>query len=199
MKKAVIYVHGKGGNSSEAEHYNNLFADCLVSGFDYASQTPWQAKCEFIAYFKEIRRAYDDVTIIANSIGAYFCMCALSKKQVDRAYFISPVVDMEKLIYTLMTVAGVTEERLEREKEIATDFGETLSYEYLDYVKHNPVGWDVPTHVLYGEHDALTAFDTISGFAEKTGATLTVMKNGEHWFHTDEQMTFLDNWIISFL
>ena len=22
------------------------------------------------------------------------------------------------------------------------------------------------------------------------------MKNGEHWFHTDEQMKFLDEWII---
>ena len=21
---------------------------------------------------------------------------------------------------------------------------------------------------------------------------------GEHWFHTDEQMRFLDNWIMSF-
>ena len=31
-------------------------------------------------------------------------------------------------------------------------------------------------------------------FAEKTGAGLTVMKNGEHWFHTAEQMAFLDRW-----
>ena len=26
-------------------------------------------------------------------------------------------------------------------------------------------------------------------------ATLTVMEGGEHWFHTEEQMAFLDNWI----
>jgi len=32
-------------------------------------------------------------------------------------------------------------------------------------------------------------------FAEKHHAGLTVMENGEHWFHTDEQMQFLDNWI----
>ena len=25
--------------------------------------------------------------------------------------------------------------------------------------------------------------------------TLTVMRNGEHWFHTEEQMKFLDEWI----
>ena len=26
-------------------------------------------------------------------------------------------------------------------------------------------------------------------------ATLTVMKGGEHWFHTEEEMKFLDEWI----
>lgn len=31
--------------------------------------------------------------------------------------------------------------------------------------------------------------------AETCGASLTVMENGEHWFHTEEQMRFLDNWI----
>ena len=28
-----------------------------------------------------------------------------------------------------------------------------------------------------------------------TGAELTVMPGGEHWFHTEEQMRFLDEWI----
>lgn len=27
------------------------------------------------------------------------------------------------------------------------------------------------------------------------GIILTIMKNGEHWFHTEEQMQFLDAWI----
>lgn len=37
--------------------------------------------------------------------------------------------------------------------------------------------------------------ETIADFADKTGAALTVMAEGEHWFHTEEQMKFLDNWI----
>ena len=36
-----------------------------------------------------------------------------------------------------------------------------------------------------------------AAFAKTHGAELTVMEEGEHWFHTDEQMHFLDNWIIS--
>lgn len=34
-------------------------------------------------------------------------------------------------------------------------------------------------------------------FAKRIGATLTVMKDGEHRFHTNEQMQFLDDWIRS--
>ena len=32
-------------------------------------------------------------------------------------------------------------------------------------------------------------------FAKEHNTTLTIMEQGEHWFHTEEQMTFLDNWI----
>ena len=47
----------------------------------------------------------------------------------------------------------------------------------------------------FGEKDNLTSIETISEFAERIGASLTVMKDGEHWFHTEEQMEFLDDWI----
>ena len=28
-----------------------------------------------------------------------------------------------------------------------------------------------------------------------TNSCVAVMENGEHWFHTEEQMKFLDEWI----
>lgn len=59
----------------------------------------------------------------------------------------------------------------------------------------HPIAWRVPTRILYGAHDNLTSAETIRDFAQKTGAELTVMPNGEHWFHTEEQMRFLDRWI----
>ena len=43
------------------------------------------------------------------------------------------------------------------------------------------------THILYGEKDNLTSYETVAEFVAQIKATLTVMKNGEHWFHTDEQ------------
>ena len=96
-------------------------------------------------------------------------------------------------------VKDVTEEELQCRKNIPTAFGETLSWEYLCYVKEHPVAWNVPTHILYGDRDSLTSYETISCFADQIGATLTVMKGGEHWFHTDNQMVFLDQWIKRYI
>ena len=106
---------------------------------------------------------------------------------------------MEKLITDMMKWADVTENELKERKEIKTGFGETLSWEYLCYVREHPVKWDVPTGILYGEKDHLTSFETISAFAERTDAALSVMPGGEHWFHTEEQMRFLDRWIESLM
>ena len=89
----------------------------------------------------------------------------------------------------------MTEAELERRQEIPTAFGETLSWPYLCYARAHPVRWNIPTCILYGENDHLTSRETMSGFAEQTGADLTVMEGGEHWFHTTEQMEFLAHWV----
>ncbi len=195
MKNITVYIHGQGGNAAEAEHYKPLFKESDVVGFDYASRTPWEAKNEFPKYFEAITADFDKVTLIANSIGAFFAMSSLQTAKLDRALLISPIVDLEKLICDMMGWAGVTESELRSRREIPTDFGETLSWEYLCYVRNNPIKWDVRTDILYGEHDNLTSLETVTAFADKTGASLTVMKDGEHWFHTPEQLEFLDNWI----
>lgn len=197
MKRLVIYVHGKGGNAEASKHYQPLFAECDVIGLDYKSQNPWEAKYEFSCFYDLYSKGYDSVILIASSIGAFLSMNALPDKRIEKAYFISPIVNMEKLIKDMMMWANVTEDELKSKKEIKTDFGETLSWNYLCYVREHPVVWTVPTHILYGENDNLTSYETILEFANRIKASLTVMKDGEHWFHTKEQMKFLDNWICS--
>ena len=192
---AVIYIHGKGGNAEEAEHYNLLFPSCNVVGLEYKSFTPWEAGREIHAAVAELNARYDRIILIANSIGAYFSMNADIERYVTHAFFISPIVDMEKLIINMMGWAGVTESELQERGIIQTDFGEDLSWEYLCYVREHPAGWNVPTDILYGSADTLISVDTITFFTQAHHASLTVMENGEHWFHTEEQMRFLDNWI----
>ena len=195
MGHLIIYVHGKGGSAEEAKHYQSLFPESDVIGFDYQSQNPWEAKSEFPGFFDLHSKGYDAVTLIANSIGAFLSMHGLAEKKIFQAMFISPIVNMERLISDMMMWSNVTEAELESKKEIPTEFGETLSWEYLCYVRKHPIKWNIPTCILYGESDHLTSRETISGFADRIGAALTVMEDGEHWFHTEEQMKFLDHWL----
>lgn len=191
----AVYLHGKGGNAREAERYRALLPGWRVTGLDYRAQTPWEAREEFLAYFKAARRDGTKVLVIANSIGAFFAMQALDETRVDRALFVSPVVDMERLIETMMAGEGITEPELRQRGEIKTEFGETLSWRYLQDVRQHPIRWRVPTAILYGSGDALMPRETVEAFARRTGATLTVMEGGEHWFHTKAQMQFLDAWV----
>ena len=192
---AVIYIHGKGGSAAECEHYKSLFPDCEVIGLDYQTFTPWETGKEIHIAVEELKSKYENVILIANSIGAFFSMNAGIDDMIQKAYFISPIVDMEKLITNMMQWANVTEQELESEGVIHTDFGEDLSWEYLSYVRSYLITWHAPTQILYGSNDLLTSLETISDFANKHQATLTVMEGGEHWFHTEDQMQFLDRWI----
>ena len=196
---AILYIHGKGGSATESEHYKPLFPDNEVIGLDYQTFTPWETgkgrSCEShqaclngrvvteLDAVKEIRIAveelkgkYENVILIANSIGAFFSMIATphfdhrSKNagiddMIQKAYFISPIVNMDKLITDMMKWPNVSEQELESEGVIHTDFGEDLSWDYLSYVRNHPVTWSVPTQILYGSNDHLTSLETITDFA----------------------------------
>jgi len=195
MKNVVIYVHGKGGNAEEANHYQQFFDDNFeIIGFDYKSLNPWDAKIEFINYFNSIISKYNKIYLIANSIGAYFSLISLSDMPIEKAMLISPVVDMERIILNMMKCENITEDELILKKEIETSFGESLSWQYLSYVRKNTIHWDIPTNILFADNDNITSVDTMTNFANKINANLTTMRDGEHWFHTEEQMAFLDNW-----
>ena len=190
----VVYIHGKGGSAGEAEAYRALFPGEVI-GFDYRAQTPWEARQEFPAFFDSLRAAGGPPILIANSIGAYFAMQSLAGRPIRKAFLISPIVDMERLILAMLRQTGMTEAALRNNGELRTDSGEVLSWDYLCDARQNPCFWEVPTHILYGEKDFLTSYDTIVAFSRRIGAELTVMKDGEHWFHTEEQMAFLFSWM----
>ncbi len=82
MADLILYIHGKGGSAEEAEHYKALFPDCEVIGLDYAAQSPWEAKDECPSLFDSICGEYESVTVIANSIGAYFTIIYLYGRRI---------------------------------------------------------------------------------------------------------------------
>lgn len=195
MKKAILYIHGKGGNYLEAEQYKKNCLGFDIIGIDYNEYLPWIVENQIKTVYDKVSKEYQHIFIIANSIGAYFAMHSLQNKKIEKALFISPILDMEKLILNMMSWANVSEKELYEKGEIQTDFGETLSYEYLSFVRENPIKWNIKTEILYAENDNLTSRQTVDTFIKSHNANLTIMENGEHWFHTDEQIAFLDEWM----
>lgn len=58
LKKAMIYVHGKGGSYLEAEQFKNICLDFDVFGVDYNDYFPWIVKIKLwkstIKYLKNM-------------------------------------------------------------------------------------------------------------------------------------------------
>lgn len=154
---------------------------------------------EFPDFFDLATSQYNKIYLIANSIGAYYSMLSLADKSIEEAMFISPIVDMEKVILNMMAQSNISEANLRKRKEITTSSGTHLSWRYLSHARNNPIIWNIPTHILYAENDNITSLETMMNFANKIGATVTIMNHGEHWFHTEEQMNFLDNWFRKFI
>lgn len=207
-EKLFLYIHGKWGYKEEAE----ILAEVVcpkgwqVLSFDLPEHgerknesnalNPWTVVPELEAVYQYAAKNRSKFSVYANSLGAWFSLLALEEKRLERCLFVSPVLDMQKLIENMMKWAGVNEEDLEREQEIATDFGETLSWSYYCYARTHPVEkWKCSTSILYAGKDNLTEREVVDDFAEKFHCRLTVMEEGEHWFHTKEQLEFLRGWI----
>jgi len=200
-----LYLHGRHGCKEEtlpfaevatARGWQVLSVDLPEHGARQGGKerlVPWTVRSELERVIAYMQRSWDTVAVRADSIGAYFAMLALDTPA--KALFVSPVVDMERLICAMMGWAGVTETQLEQEGEIPTAFGETLSWPYLRYVRTHPVHhWTCPISVLYAGQDNMTDRETIETFSRAHDAELSVMENGEHWFHTQEQLAALRDW-----
>lgn len=161
-------------------------------------------------------RVRENAKKILLSMSFGLCRCSTARKQRSDLFPHTPAYDLFPCTADIQTIVSSHVEtvvllsqqkpddyveveleldELESKKEIPTEFGETLSWEYLCYVRKHPIEWNIPTCILYSGKDNLTSRETISEFADKIGADLTVMEDGEHWFHTNAQMQFLDDWL----
>lgn len=205
--RVFLHIHGKGGCKEEAislaQHacpkgWQVLSIDMpehgerkSEPGFD-----PWHVVPELRDFMGWARERWNRVALYANSIGAWFSMLAFADCAPERSLFLSPVLDMPRLINRMMGWAGVDQQALEEQGTIQTNFGETLSWQYYQYAAVHPIGhWESPTAILYADGDHLTERDVVSDFAERFACQLTVAEGMEHWFHTPEQLAFLDRWL----
>lgn len=209
-EKGYLFVHGQGGKKEEAAAFAEIAVPLgfQVAGIDLPGHgerkenisefVPWTVVPELKAALSYLKERWSEVSLRANSIGAYFSMQAFVNEKIEKALFVSPIVDMEQLICDMMGWAGVTEDMLRRQGEISTDFGQTLSWHYLCWAREHPLSvWSQPPAILYAERDNLTTIKTVKAFADAHAVSLTICEQGEHWFHTPRQLASLRAWEIS--
>ena len=139
---------------------------------------------------------YNEINIWACSIGAYFSLLAYKDEDLKQCLFLSPVVNMKIIIENMMLWSNTTEKELNEKQEIKTDFGQTLYWNYYLYVKENPItNWNKKTYILYGNKDNMQNESIIKDFSNEFNCDLTIFKNGEHYFHTEEQLNFYNDWL----
>lgn len=206
--RVFMYIHGQGGCKEEAEiiasticnrGWQLLSLDLPGHGErtdEDDSFVPWRVAPELSEILKFAKEQWTEIALYANSIGAWFSLLSFADEKFSQCLFVSPVLDMKRLISNMMRLENVSEERLEQELIIPTSLGQTLSWEYWRYVLDNPITkWDSPTRILYAEDDDLITRDTVDEFASGFNCDLTVVKDCEHWFHTPPQLQILREWV----
>ena len=209
-EKLFIAVHGNMSNKEDTviqilaeeavqKGYQVLSFDLPEHGERKSDSTP--CKAEFCVNDLSIIMNYAkehwiEVSLFACSMGTYFSLLAYQKNMIKKALFLSPVVNMERIIDNMMMWFNVTTESLQKEMIIETPTGEKLYWDYYCYVKEHPINtWSIDTNILYGAKDELCEFETINYFVEKHSCGLEVMDTGEHYFHTEEQLNVFQNWL----
>lgn len=195
--RVLIYLHGFMGNKEEAKSLVPLFCpkgwQILAldlpehgerKGDDTKECLPWVVIPEWTAMLAWVRERYAHIAFCAVSISAWFLMRSFRDELFEKAYFISPIVDMRRVIEDRMARAGVTASDLGWKQFIPTEEG-MLIWDYYAYAAYQPINrWDTPTEILYAKGDHLQTRETIEAFANRFGCAVTEIE-GQHWIPLD--------------
>lgn len=205
--KAYLCVHGKMSSKESAEGIARIAAQrgYQTISFDLPQHGErkgevrrcdiWNGNRDLTIVGDYVLRHWEDVSLYACSLGAYFSLHAYRDHRFSRCLFQSPILDMEHLIRQMFMWFDISEERLEREKEIDTPI-DRMSWEYFQYVLSHPVTkWGSPTHILYGAKDDLQSLSVVQAFAHRFGCELTVSANSEHPFMSADDFLIVDQWL----
>lgn len=174
--KVFLFVHGLHGRKEEAL----AFAEVAVpKGYQILSidlpveREPW----EVLPRLNEVRdflyENWKNVSVRANSIGSWFSLLAFQNMKVEQALFVSPILDMKKFIELMP----------QREDD------------YYEWVVNHPITrWDASTYILRPAVDPVVSEEVGRDFINQHQWQVTLMPDGEHWFHTPEQLAFLKEW-----
>ena len=212
--KIILAVHGMMSNKadvpieilakvSEKYGYQVLSFDLPKHGERKNESTPINpevCKKELSDIYNMLKEKWNTISLFTNSIGTYFSLLAYKEKKIEKAFFLSPLLDMREVIENMMLAFGVTEERLKTEKEVALPTGETLYWDYYSYVKKNSITkWETKTYILCGEKDEICNIEITKKFSKEFNCKLEILEKSEHYFYRKEQLEKLEEELNKFL
>lgn len=209
--KIMIAVHGDQSNKEdiiiELLAKNVVQNDISLLSFDLPEHgdrkndkyecNPQNCIADLLAVYSYAKAIGKEIYLFACSMGAYFSLLAFHEITIHKSFFLSPVVNMERIIQSMMTSFQVSEQRLKDERKIVLPIGKTLDWDYYQFVKGHPIefNWDSPIKILYGAKDFLSTSEEIEEFSKKHDAKLTILENAEHYFCSSEQLHSFETWL----
>ena len=191
--RAVVGVHGQFSNKhdpvmSRCGDVIASWGDQLIT-FDLPAHgdrqddkafTPMDASPEVRAFARLARSQSTEVSLLANSIGAYFSLCDTPAGTFDRAWMVSPLLDLEYYIRDIMAEYSVTDEQLEAQTVIDTPRG-VLERSYLRFVEEHPARLNAPSWMIRGDQDEMVPLNALSRFVGAPGVELVQVEGGQHF------------------
>lgn len=208
--RIIIAIHGNQSNKADVpiEILANTASTkgYQVLSFDlpqHGDRVNESTLCEVQTCIKELqiimqyaKMNWKYVSLFANSIGAYFSLLVYLNEPLEKVFFLSPVVNMQRIIENMMIAFSITEEQLEQQQIISTPIGQDLYWDYYCFVKEHPIiKWSVPTYILYGDSDDLCESNLLCQFANRFSCKLNIANETGHYFHTQADLDFLSNWL----
>lgn len=143
-----------------------------------------------------VKKSWKELSLFSCSMGAYFSLVAYKNENLHKVLFLSPVVNMERIIENMMMWFQITPEKLKQEKTIDTPIGQKLYWDYFCYVKEHLIhNWEAETYILYGSKDDLCEYEYIKKFSDDFHCDLKILEDGDHYFHTKEQLKEFKQWL----
>jgi len=142
--------------------------------------TPMDASPEVRAFARLARSQSTEVSLLANSIGAYFSLCDTPAGTFERAWMVSPLLDLEYYIRDIMAEYSVTDEQLEAQTVIDTPRG-VLERSYLRFVEEHPARLNAPSWMIRGDQDEMVPLNALSRFVGAPGVELVQVEGGQHF------------------
>ena len=208
--KIFIAIHGNMSNKEDDvikilaskvvdKGYQVISFDLPEHGERKEEKTPCKVQnCvqELTLVINYVKEKYNNISLFACSMGAYFSLLSYKNEDIKQSLFLSPVVNMKIVIDNMMKYFNVDEDSLEKEKVIETPINQKLYWDYYCYVKKHPIDtWNSPTSILYGSKDDVSDREIVIDFSKKFNCNLTIMNDGDHYFHTKEQLKFFELWL----